>query len=112
MAASLAGAFPRISGHVAKSDGAYLPETKWSVLSRLEGQGALDNSFSIIIFLPINSFRMSSERSPFQTEEQSGGIVPSVARSEPKKPGGLPAVLFGPFFWVKTVLPSLLSRGW
>ena len=51
-----------------KGDDAYLPENKWSAVSWLKGQGILDNYLPIIIFLPINFFKMSSKRSNFQKE--------------------------------------------
>lgn len=70
------------------------------------GAGMLDNYLSIIIFLPINSFKMPSKRSSFQKEKHSGGIVPSVARGEPNKPGGHPFPV-SKFFWVKLVRPSV-----
>lgn len=104
-------AFQRTSGGVASRwPCLYLPESKWSVVSWLRRQGILDNYLSIIMFLAINSFKYHLREAPFRKTSTLGVLFlqwHKVCRISQEASD----LLFSKFFWVKTVLPSLLSWG-
>lgn len=84
-----------------QGDHAYLPESKWSVVSWLRRQGILDNYLSIIIFLAINSFKYHLREAPFRKTSTLGVLFlqwHKVCRIS-QEASDLP---FSKFFWVKT----------